>query len=382
MELFKTDETFELLGISYPDVPFLLDMDFEEVTPVNDFLNHTALYGNARSPKSWIRYGEALKEYFAFLESNSIDWKSDWATSLPLIAAWRKMMLDNGCKATYVNQQISTISRFFRWCVSKNIIAKNPLDMLNTEVRGPQSPRPGFLMHTQKIESHRIKGGLKLNEYKEPIKFLHMDNVPKFIPRLTSYRDRLVALLMVEAGLRRMEALHLNRACLEKITPYNAKTMKLTLDAKITPTKNGKSRWVLVSKPLVYELNKYSAKNNDPSKETNKNLYDPLFKNKDGKQLTLNYLNSAFNAASKASGIECKPHMLRHTFGTYELISQKEAGMSEGAALLWVRERMGHSSIITTERYLHIISEVGGATLEKYNLSIDNLLNGKLDGEA
>jgi integrase len=382
MELFKTDSSFEIRGVPYPNVPFLLDKEFEEVQQVNGFLEHTALYGAAQSHKSWLRYAEALKEYFAFLEVNSIDWKKDWATSLPLLAAWRKMMLDNDCKKTYINQQIGIVSRLFRWCVSKEIIVKNPLDALSTEVNGPQAPRQGFLMHTQKIGDKRTRGGLKLSEYKEPIKFLHMDDVPKFIPHLTSHRDRLVALLMVETGMRRMEALHLNRVCLERTTPYNANTMRLTLDAKITPTKNGKTRWVLISKPLIYELNKYSAATNPAASGTCKNFYDPLFKNKDGKQLTLNYLNSAFKAASKVSGIEVHPHMLRHTFGTYELVTQKKAGMSEGAALLWVKERMGHASITTTERYLHIISDEGGAILEKYNLYIDELLNGDPDGEA
>lgn len=382
MELFQTDRSFVMRGVPYPNIPFLLDKDFEEVVQVNSFLDHTALYGTAQSPKSWRRYAEAIKEYFAFLEVNSIDWKRDWATSLPLLAAWRKMMLDNGCKPTYVNQQIGTVSRFFRWCVSRGLISRNPLDELSTEVKGPKAPRQDFLMHAQKIGGRQTKGGLKLNEDKEPIKFLHMDNVPKIITHLTSRRDRLVTLLMVEAGMRRMEALHLNRVCLERVTPYNSKTMKLTLDAKITPTKNRKTRWVLISKPLIYELNKYSAVNNGPVTDTNKNFYDPLFKNKHGKQLTLNYLNAALKVASKASGIECHPHMLRHTFGTYELVSQKEQGMPEGAALLWVKERMGHASISTTERYLHLISEEGGAILEKYNLYIDELLNGEPDGKA
>ncbi|MEG6999257.1 recombinase, partial [Pseudomonas aeruginosa] len=41
-----------------------------------------------------------------------------------------------------------------------------------------------------------------------------------------------------------------------------------------------------------------------------------------------------------------------HTFGTYEFLRMSERRGTDGA-LHWVRDRLGHSSITTTEVYVH-----------------------------
>ena len=61
--------------------------------------------------------------------------------------------------------------------------------------------------------------------------------------------------------------------------------------------------------------------------------------------------------------------MLRHTFGTYELLrmSQKEG---QTKALLWVRDRMGHSSITTTEKYIHAVDLVKCDEVDGYQTDV------------
>jgi integrase len=54
------------------------------------------------------------------------------------------------------------------------------------------------------------------------------------------------------------------------------------------------------------------------------------------------------------TGINCHPHLLRHTFGTYELLRMMHK-KEEKLALMWVMDRMGHSSITTTEKYIHAV---------------------------
>jgi integrase len=65
--------------------------------------------------------------------------------------------------------------------------------------------------------------------------------------------------------------------------------------------------------------------------------------------------------------------MLRHTFGTYELL-RLEKVMNRGNALLWVKERMGHSSIQTTMRYLHLAVAAGQDTLDEYQEAITSMM--------
>ena len=94
-----------------------------------------------------------------------------------------------------------------------------------------------------------------------------------------------------------------------------------------------------------------------------------LFLSHYAEELSLRYLNNAFAKVSKRSGISCHPHMLRHTFGTYELlrISRKEG---ESKALLWVRDRMGHSSITTTEKYIHAVDLIQNDDVDGYQIEV------------
>ena len=65
--------------------------------------------------------------------------------------------------------------------------------------------------------------------------------------------------------------------------------------------------------------------------------------------------------------------MLRHTYGTYELLrmSQKEG---QSKALLWVRDRMGHSSITTTEEYIHAGDLIRNDDVDGYQAEVGQVL--------
>ena len=90
-----------------------------------------------------------------------------------------------------------------------------------------------------------------------------------------------------------------------------------------------------------------------------------LFLSQYGNELSRKYLNNAFDKASQRTGITCTPHMLRHTFGTYELIRMMRK-REEKQALLWVKDRLGHSSIMTTEMYVHAVDLIQHDTIDGY----------------
>jgi len=54
----------------------------------------------------------------------------------------------------------------------------------------------------------------------------------------------------------------------------------------------------------------------------------------------------------------CHPHLLRHTYATHTLKSLMSRKSTTFNPLLYVRDRLGHSSITTTERYLHFLDEI------------------------
>ena len=71
--------------------------------------------------------------------------------------------------------------------------------------------------------------------------------------------------------------------------------------------------------------------------------------------------------------------MLRHTFGTYELL-RLEQRINQGNALLWVKERMGHRSIQTTLRYAHLATALDQQVLDAYQENVSAMMIAALHG--
>jgi site-specific recombinase XerD len=69
-------------------------------------------------------------------------------------------------------------------------------------------------------------------------------------------------------------------------------------------------------------------------------------------------VNHIINKAVFLAGIDRKisPHQFRHFYGTYSTIN--------GMDIWTLKELMGHSSISTTQRYIHVADRVSGNILK------------------
>jgi site-specific recombinase XerD len=88
----------------------------------------------------------------------------------------------------------------------------------------------------------------------------------------------------------------------------------------------------------------------------------PLFvSERRGRPLSRQGLGSLLGRLYTRLGIAgASVHTLRHTFATHSL--------RRGVSLLVVKEVLGHSSLVSTERYLHLLRETMCAELEKHAL--------------
>ena len=109
----------------------------------------------------------------------------------------------------------------------------------------------------------------------------------------------------------------------------------------------GKERYIQISNDAVLEiLRKYYVEN---EKEIKKSGY--FFVNKRGNRYTEQSIRLMLRKYTKKAGIETKitPHMFRHSFATYLI--------EEGVDVSCVQQILGHSSIKTTQIYIHIAAK-------------------------
>lgn len=372
MKLFLTTDDFVWKGVPRPSVPFLCDRQMELVAAPNHYLRYVATFrGRTRSENTWLTYGQHLYEFFAFLEDNNLAWGN---VDQAQIAAWRDAMLERGCQRSTVNQRLRCVHAFYHWAARSGIVVSAPFSTQDIWVAKPK----GFLAHVDASGNRFDANELTLQTAPVPPPFLHMDKAIHFLDAMSPYRLKLMGYLALLTGMRREEVVGLDYRVLPNPAGHDPlKQIQMTLDAKLTPTKGQKTRVVMLPYDLAAVLWQYFC--GDWIKLTTLHLRKygrettRLFLSQQGDELSLSGFNNSFAKVAARTGIHCHPHMLRHTFGTYELLRMLQK-VGELKALFWVRDRMGHSSITTTERYIHAVDLIRNDDVDGYQTDICNAL--------
>lgn len=368
MRMYLTDGDFVWKGLARPNIPFLCNAEMELVAAPNEYLRFVAtVKGRTRSKKTWVTYGNHLYEFFAFLEANELRWDT---VNQSQIAAWRDAMLERKCSRTTVNQRLRGVHAFYEWavrCGRTHAIPFSTQDIWVAKARG-------FLSHVDASGGRFDANELTLQTLKPLPKFLHLDTAIRFLEALTPVSLKLMGYLALLTGMRREEVVGLDYRVFPNPAGCNPdKQLPMVLNPRMTPTKGEKERFVMLPYDLAVALWNYFCSDwperNAIYKRQHGTESTKLFLSQFGEELSIKYLNNAFAKFSRKTGIVCHPHMLRHTFGTYELLrmSQKEG---QSKALLWVRDRLGHSSINTTEKYIHTADLIQNDDIDGYQVEI------------
>lgn len=372
MKLFLTDQTFKIHGHHYPGVPFMVDDEMALADVPNAYLFHVAVVkGRTASPKTWQTYANHLYEFFGFLEANNLVWNQINETHA---AAWRDAMLERGCQRSTVNQRLRCVSTFYDWAHKDGRIAFMPFGKEDIWVSKPK----GFLAHVDASGGRMLANELTLRTQKTAPQFLHLDKARTFLEAMTPQRLKLMGYMMLLTGMRREEVVAFDCRVLPNPAGRDpGKLIPLRLDPSLTPTKGSKERTVMLPYDLAVALYQYFTfewpKLNASYKRQHGHETTRLFLSQDAKELSVPGLNNAFRRISIKTGIKCHPHMLRHTYGTYELLRVMQQ-KTESQALLWVRDRMGHTSITTTEKYIHAADLIKNEDVDGYQTEIMEVL--------
>ena len=315
------------------------------------------------SLKSIATVAEQLKEYLEWRELNNIAVEDISETNFEYyIDAQCSHFTKNGKPLAWntVNSRIGGAHRFVYWCVKNNYNAHVELEYV---------PSRQFGDRRYKTKGHPRK------KFKEPTKFLLIDDALEFIRCLgerssvsgrTGQRNRLIAKLMLQCGLRISEAVNFPLADLPEIITTGHST-----PARIIG-KGEKPRVILIPNRLLADLWAYADITRARIIEVStREISDQhLFLSEYGRKITINWIEKLFARAGASMGLHVVPHVLRHTYGSYHYIHNKD--------LVFLARLMGHEDPSTTEKfYVHVaklISYTGN--YEQLQVEVDNMCAG------
>lgn len=315
--------------------------------------------------KSIITTAQHIKEFLQWRISSRLDIEDvsedDFEYFIDALCTYKS---DKGQELAWntVNSRVSGAHRFLIWCKTKGI-NRNLNIACSSKLHDEVYPR-------FKVKKHPMR---KLSE---PTKFLIMEDAIKFVRALgemsassarNKERNLLMAKLMLQCGVRVSEATNFPVCDLPDINHNGDST-----PARIIG-KGGKARFILIPNGLLSDLWAY----NDVSRECildkvsrSKSEYEcrNLFISERAKSISINWVEKIFHRVGRIIGLEVVPHILRHTFGSYHYLLNKD--------LTFLAQLMGHESERTTEKhYIHI------AKLIAYSGEYEELQH-KLDAEC
>ena len=279
---------------------------------VKEFLDYLRSERNC-SARTVGEYGDDLQKFESFFKN--LDATLTWETvDSDVIRDWMESMMDKGNIATSVNRRLSAVRSFYRFALSRGLVAADP----SHGVKGPkkEKPLPQFVREAD-MDALLDESMWNMRRYED-------------------VRARTIILMIYETGVRISELLGLDDAAVD----LAACQLKVT-------GKRDKQRVIPFGGELRASLEAYMSLR-DVSVEKKS---PALLLSADGTRMAY---HTARREVKKHLSRVCtlkkrSPHVLRHTFAT--------AMLNNGAGIESVKKLLGHSRLTTTEIYTHTTFE-------------------------
>lgn len=218
-----------------------------------------------------------------------------------------------------IKRRISSLTKFYDFLVSRNLISSNPFKAVITPKTKKKIPEA---LYENQIKALLESNALRTDEF--------------------ALRDQAILMLLISTGLRCSELVNL------KITDINFSNRILRVIGK-----GNKERIVPFSLKARDAILEYAKKSRNELLKKNDSTSLYLFLNKHGEQISSRGLEFILQNIIKKTnlelGINLHPHVLRHTFATKML--------ENGADIRVIQELLGHESINSTQIYTHVSKE-------------------------
>lgn len=376
MNLFFSTNNFKLNGISYTGFPILISRDGKVIEEALNFcIAHFIKRGRVQSKKSWITYGQALYQFFGWCEVNGIDWRNVGndreATILAEFRDWNLSYEGGSLAATTVNARLRLLCAFYRYAANCGLVKTVPYAMETITVRQPK----GFLAHVDASGGKRMTADVMLKTPRTVIRVLSKHQSIDLLNSISNPTHKLIVRLALTTGMRREElATFPLKYVINPLTYTKHRSfIRVNLDPRDMTIKRHQSRGIDVPRTVMEALWQYVMDRRHQHESISGQRQSVLFLTGSGQP----YANdgAAFlglvKKAGEAAGIPyINVHILRHTYATHTLYAMLQS-KAQTHALLYVRDRLGHASVTTTEKYLHSLSELEDALMNDYQSEID-----------
>ncbi|MCU0328992.1 MAG: tyrosine recombinase XerD [Chitinophagales bacterium] len=222
-------------------------------------------------------------------------------------------------------RMISGMKQFYKFLVVEDIIEVSPCELLDTPKKKLKLPD---VLSYEEIEM--ILRSFDLNKEKD-------------------FRDRLIVEVLYSCGLRVSEATNLALSDIDR-----------SLEIIKVRGKGNKERYVPIGRYVLELIDEYQRTYRVKYKLEAK-FADILFLNQRGKSISRIHVFQMLREAALRAGIQktISPHTIRHSFATHLL--------ENGADLRIIQELLGHSSITTSQIYIHLDQRNLRQTIEQYH---------------
>ena len=374
MLLVQATEDFRLLGLPRRGFPIVLNDDMSSCVIANRFLRHYLVRGQIGSHKSWAPIGQALYDYFAFLQANSLQWDDvDRGEAKNVVAAYRDY-----CDATAklrpstTRQRVLYVCQFYEWAKRLKLINALPYDW---EDRRALQRNDGFLGHVGTSAGRVLARSVMKKKVPKKLKrYLTVNQSKDLLAAPMNPHHRMIIRLALGSGLRREELATFPAAYVvdPDRMPSSARNISIDLDPEDgdgMKTKGSKERKIWITKALMRDLHHYLVHRRGERASISGQEYKELFLNCSGEPFAMDGkgLQRQVQTVGRRVGIRVHPHMLRHTYSTHLLSSMP--GIN---GLLFLKNQLGHESITTTKEYLHLVDQIADNAVLGYAGELDD----------
>ncbi len=384
MHLISSTEEFKLAAQPVVGFPILLWEDMHSCEPANAFLRYYLTRGAIGSRKSWSQIGQAIYDYFGFLEAHDLSWQdTDRGEDKSVVSAYRDYCFGAPkLKRSTVRLRLLYICQFYKFALRRGWIATLPFEEEERTVRSRPESYSAHVAGDQTV----LTPSVMPRRHRVLKKFLSKEQVKALLAAIDNPHHRTLIRLALHTGLRREELATFPLAYVfdPQKTESSSRNVRVCLDPSDgtgMKTKGSQARDITMSRRFMKELYLYAI--HWRGERASKALGEPapLFLNQFGQPWANDGkgIEAMVRKAGANIGIQTHPHMLRHTYATHTLVAlQRHRGENAIEPLVFLKLQLGHASITTTMDYLHIVNELADDAV----LAYDDELNNWVDEQA